>query len=113
VGESLPGPSQHRAFPPSFSVYFPIFREIVFLDHKECGAFQKFYPDLTPENEEEYHRKHMQMAHDNLANIFPSFKFRGFLMDTDGSVKELLIEEKVRVDPKMVREDNFLLSLKH
>lgn len=53
----------------------------------------------------------MQMAHDKLATIFPSFKFRGFLMDTDGSVKELLNEERVRLQPRSIKEDKILLSL--
>lgn len=74
-------------------------------------AFKKFYPELTAENEEEYHRKHMQMTHDKLATIFPSFKFRGFLRDTDGSAEELLIEESMRMEPKWVQEDKILLSL--
>lgn len=53
----------------------------------------------------------MQMAHDKLATIFPSFKFRGFLMDTDGSVVELLNEEKMVAEPKSIQEDKILLSL--
>jgi hypothetical protein len=53
----------------------------------------------------------MQMAHDKLATIFPSFKFRGFLMDRDGSVVELLNEESMGGNPKLVQEDKILLSL--
>lgn len=51
------------------------------------------------------------MAHDKFATIFPSFKFRGFLMDTDKSVVKLLNEEKMGAEPKSIQEDKILLSL--
>jgi hypothetical protein len=54
----------------------------------------------------------MQMAHDKLANMFPNFKFRGFLMDIEGKSIELPIIEKEKIHPSKVREDKFLSSLK-
>ena len=61
------------------------FREIIFIDHIDCGAYKKFYPSITnPEDEAFHHKEHMQMARDKLAHKFPSFKFRGYLMDLTG-----------------------------
>jgi hypothetical protein len=113
MGQGLHGPSHHRSFPSRLQVDIPSFREIIFIDHKDCGAFKKFYPDITPETEEEIHRKHMQKAYDKLGTVFPNFKFRAYLMDISGSVKELTIEERPKIDPNLVKDDPFLMSLMH
>ena len=39
--------------PPSVSVCVSLCREVIFIDHRDCGAFKKFYPEITPETEEE------------------------------------------------------------
>lgn len=56
----------------------------------------------------EYHQKHMQMAHDKLAAIFPNFKFRGYLMDIQGKVIDIPVKSTPKVDPSKVKEDVFL-----
>lgn len=89
------------------------FREIVFLDHRDCGAFKKFYPEVNPKNEVELHTRHMQLAHDKLARLFPNFKFKGYLMDLEGKCIELLIKQTPKIDSSRVIEDIFLTSLKH
>ena len=81
------------------------FREIIFLDHRDCGAYKKFYPDINADNEVELHTKHMQMAHDKLALLFPNFKFRGYLMDLEGKCIELPINENLKAEPIKVFED--------
>lgn len=53
------------------------------------------------------------MAHDKLAAVFPNFQFRGFLMDIKGNAIELPIENRPKVDPNKVKEDDFLTTLKH
>jgi hypothetical protein len=82
-----------------------LFREIIFVDHRDCGAFKKFYPEINAENEVAIHTKHMQMAHDKLCAIFPNFKFRGYLMDIHGKCIDLPIVTHAKVDPSKVKED--------
>jgi hypothetical protein len=45
----------------------------------------------------------MQMAHDKLAEIFPSFTFRGFLMDIEGKCIELPIVQRAKIDHSKVK----------
>lgn len=36
------------------------FREILFIDHMECGAHKKFYPGMKPEEERNLHAINLQ-----------------------------------------------------
>ena len=60
-----------------------------------------------------YHAKHMQEARDLLATKFPSFQFRGFLMDIDGSVREIQIDNRksLFMGPQKTENDNFLAGI--
>jgi hypothetical protein len=68
------------------------FREIMFIDHLDCGAFKKFYPTIKNKSDELIYRvTHMLNARDHLAMKCPNFNFRDFLMHVDGSVRKLRI----------------------
>lgn len=90
------------------------FREFIFLDHRDCGAFKKFYPEVHADNQLELHTKHMQMAHDKLAALFPNFKFRGYLMDLKGQCIHIPTQHNLKSEQHyQTIEDEFLSSLKH
>lgn len=72
------------------------------LDHMSIGLslhhFREFYFWITViaepsrnfiQKSMELYTKHMQLTHDKLAKLFPNFKFRGYLMDLEGSASNL------------------------
>ena len=73
------------------------FREFIFIDHLDCGAYKKFYPEIENfEDEERYHKIHLQQTHDLLQVKFPDFKFQAFLMDLSGEFVEIEIDRTVK-----------------
>jgi len=89
------------------------FREFIFIDHLDCGAYKKFFPEIkTVEDEKRFHKEQLQQAYDILIDKFPEFKFQAFLMNLYGDLEEIPIEKKenhiVIVEAK---EDNFLSSM--
>ena len=57
------------------------FREIIFIDHIDCGAYKNFYPDIKSFEEEiVHHRENLQKTRDTLKEKFPDFNFKAFLM---------------------------------
>jgi hypothetical protein len=68
---------------------------------------------MSPETEVKLHQKHMQMAYDRLAKIFPNFKFRGYLMDIDGKCVELHVNGGHKLHSHDAKEDSFLANLRH
>lgn len=89
------------------------FREFIFIDHLDCGAFKKFFPELKTEDEEiEAHKKHLQEAHDLLKVKFPDFKFQAFLMDLKGDMVEIPIDKNRKSSEYVeIKEDNFLAAI--
>ena len=73
-------------------------RKIIFIDHMDCGAYKKFYPEIsTSEKEFELHGENLQSAHDLLKKKFPKFDFKGFIMELSGNVSEVIVDtEKVK-----------------
>ena len=68
------------------------FREIIIFDHMDCGAYKKFHPEIkSKEDEVKFHEKHLQKAYEKLADKFPCFKFRAFLMEVSGKFREVKI----------------------
>jgi carbonic anhydrase len=56
-------------------------RKIIFIDHLDCGAYKKFYPEMHGEEEEiKLHEKNMQKAHDFFKVNFPNMKFHGYIL---------------------------------
>ena len=65
----------------------------MFIDHIDCGAYKKFYPDIkNVEEEKKLHCLHIQEARDKMLKQYPDFKFKGFLMDLDGNCEEIAVE---------------------
>lgn len=91
------------------------FREIIIIDHLDCGAYRKFYPDMkTPDEERQRHRERLQLARDQLAGKFPTMKFQAYLMNVKGDCEEIKIDTKKTLNVKDIRineNDKFLASI--
>jgi hypothetical protein len=89
------------------------FREFIFIDHLDCGAYKKFFPEIkTLDDEKKCHKEQLQQAYDILIDKFPEFKFQAFLMDLYGNLEEIPIEKNqnhlVIIETK---GDNFLSTM--
>lgn len=76
----------------------------MFIDHADCGAYKKFYPDYK-KDPEAYHKKHIQMAYDKLSVHFPEFKFTAYIMELDGECKRIKINEHAKIKKEDVKKD--------
>jgi len=65
--------------------------EIIVLDHMDCGAYRILYDneEITKDEEYELHVKNLNKFKTIASKKFPSLKISTFLIDTDGSVKEM------------------------
>ena len=92
-------------------------REVIFVDHLDCGAYKRFYPEVTGDHKKEakLHEKHMQAARDILATRFPNLKFEGYLMDLKGEIAKIKVKDDVKFDKKIAKKeaDEFLIALRH
>ena len=93
------------------------FRKIMVIDHEDCGAFKKFFPELVGnlELEKEYHAKYIQKLYEILIKIFPKMEFMSYLMDLDGKIKEVPVDRSKGKDVETKTEDtddNFLSEMK-
>ena len=64
-------------------------KEIIVIDHIECGAYKTFYdkPDGFSRNDEiELHKKNMQEFSDKMKTKHPDLKVSMYIMNLDGSV---------------------------
>ena len=88
------------------------FRQFIFIDHIDCGAFKKFYPEIDNiKEEEEFHKINLQNAHDIIKKKFPDFEFKAYLMDLYGEIDEIKIDISTKTPFSEVVEDNFLSSI--
>jgi len=65
--------------------------EIMVIDHMDCGAYRILYDnkEMTKDEEYELHAKNLNKFKTIASKKFPSLKISTFLIDTDGSVKEM------------------------
>jgi carbonic anhydrase len=68
------------------------FRQIIIIDHFDCGAYKKFMPYKNREEELKNHQECIQKAHDLLKARYPNFSFRAFLMDLYGKATEVTVK---------------------
>jgi carbonic anhydrase len=69
------------------------FRQIIFIDHFDCGAFKKFRPYNDKEEELKNHKDCIQEARDLIKARFPNFVFKAFIMDLSGRADEITVED--------------------
>lgn len=66
-------------------------KEIIIVDHMDCGAYKLFYNKTSIPQDEE-HRLHVQNLMDmekELRKLFPDLSVKKFLMKIDGSVESI------------------------
>lgn len=70
------------------------FGKVMVIDHEDCGAFKKFYPELKGniELERKYHREHIQKLYEKFIILYPTMEFEAFLMDLNGDLKKIEVE---------------------
>lgn len=93
------------------------FRKIIVIDHEDCGAFKKFFPELVDnmELERKYHAEYIQKLYEKLLINFPNMEFSSYLMDLDGKLKEIKVDKEKGKDIECKKEDmndNFLSEIK-
>lgn len=68
--------------------------EIIVIDHMDCGAYAKFYPDLVKNSDEEraLHVKNILKFVKTMkgSRRFGKLSYRGFLINLDGSVETVV-----------------------
>ena len=90
------------------------FRQFIFIDHLDCGAYKKFFPEIkTVDDEKKCHKEQLQKAHDFLAEKFPDFKFHAYIMDLHGELEKVEIKEYTKkvLKSKHDNGDEFLSEI--
>jgi hypothetical protein len=88
------------------------FRQFIFIDHLDCGAYKKFFPEIkTVDDEKRCHKEQLQIAHDLLKEKFPDFNFEAYIMNLHGDLEEVPIDKTHKIELKTDNGDNFLSSI--
>lgn len=69
------------------------FREVIIIDHEDCGTYKKLYPYNSKEEEYKNHEDCMQKVYNLLSKKYPKLKFRSYIIDIIGNIKEIKIVE--------------------
>lgn len=71
------------------------FKKVIIIDHEDCGAFKKFYPELVGnlELERQYHKEHIQKVYNKLSSRFPTMDFSAYLMNIEGNIKPVDLQK--------------------
>ncbi|CAH6421437.1 Hypothetical protein KVN_LOCUS265 [uncultured virus] len=61
-------------------------KEIIVIDHMDCGAYALIYPDININTKEEkkLHIKNILQFIKEMKKIFPNLKYKGYLLDING-----------------------------
>lgn len=90
--EQLPGWNQTFVANLDIAIALHGVNTVVFIDHRDCGAYKKFVgPDCCTDREKETqaHETHMNVVRAYMKNKYPSIKVETLLMNLDGSVESL------------------------
>ena len=93
------------------------FRKIMVIDHEDCGAYKKFFPELIGnlELEKKYHKEYIQKLYEFLLTKFPNMDFESYLMDLDGNITEVPVDRSKRNEiiarTEQNENDNFLAEI--
>ena len=64
-------------------------KEVICIEHAQCGAYKMCYPELKPENEKEIHVQNVIQFEKILSDSHPELKLHAFYMLLDGSVEKI------------------------
>ncbi len=67
-------------------------KEIIVVDHMDCGAYALFYPHLksNSEQEREYHIKNIKRFIKSIKKRYPKLTYRGYLLNLDDTVETVV-----------------------
>ena len=70
------------------SVQLHNIKELVIIDHMDCGGYKKFYnkKKLEPDEERKLHHQNLNKMGAYIKQNFPNLKVKKYLMNLDGSV---------------------------
>jgi carbonic anhydrase len=65
-------------------------KEIIIIDHMDCGAYKKVYlpSELAGSNEREKHVLNLHIATKTLSNLYPVIKIKTFIINKEGTQME-------------------------
>jgi carbonic anhydrase len=65
-------------------------KEIIIIDHMDCGAYKKVYSpsDLEGPNEKEKHVLNLHVTVETLSKLYPQIKIRTFIINKEGTSME-------------------------
>lgn len=64
-------------------------KQVVVVDHQDCGCYSMFYPHIKPNSEEErlLHIRNINEFINKMKLIYPDLLFRGYLIHVNGKVE--------------------------
>ena len=64
-------------------------KEVICIEHAECGAYKMCYPDLTKANEKQIHIGNIEQLTKILGDSHPELTLIAYYMHIDGSVQKI------------------------
>ena len=64
-------------------------KEMIVIDHDKCGAYKKFFPEMKPEEEREYHVKQILQFEEMIIKEYPELKLHAYYMQVDGVCEKI------------------------
>ena len=64
-------------------------KEVILIDHMDCGAYKTLINGLKPEREREEHIKNLNKAVEELKKIIPNTIFYKWILSLNGNVEEI------------------------
>ena len=64
-------------------------KEVICIEHEQCGAYKICYPDMTPDMEREQHVQNVMVFERELSRSHPGLKMHAFYMHIDGSTEKI------------------------
>ena len=64
-------------------------REVICIEHQQCGAYKMCYSDINTDNEKEIHVENVEKFEKILGDSHPELTLHAFYMYLDGSVEKI------------------------
>ena len=64
-------------------------REVICIEHDQCGAYKMCYPDMKPGDERQFHIENVVKFEQKIKKSHPELKVHAFLMNLDGTCEKI------------------------
>ena len=64
-------------------------KEIICIDHEQCGAYRMCYPDLNAETEKQKHEENVIIFEKKLGKSHPELTLHAYYMHLDGTTEKI------------------------